>query len=75
VAVDKIHIPNIVQNTTLRHLLAGVLHVITYHKYVPCDTLRIYNNNNNNNNILTATGLSPGGSGYFTCIEVYKADY
>ena len=24
-------------------------------------------NNNNNNNILTATGLSPGGSDYFTC--------
>jgi hypothetical protein len=27
------------------------------------------NTNNNNNNIyLTAIGLSPGGSGYFTCI-------
>jgi hypothetical protein len=25
-----------------------------------------YNNNNNNNNLLTASGLSPGGSGYFT---------
>jgi hypothetical protein len=25
------------------------------------------NNNNNNNNILTAIGLSPDGSGYFTC--------
>jgi hypothetical protein len=24
------------------------------------------NNNNNNNNLLTAIGLSPGGSGYFT---------
>jgi hypothetical protein len=24
------------------------------------------NNNNNNNNSLTANGLSPGGSGYFT---------
>jgi hypothetical protein len=24
------------------------------------------NNNNNNNNLLTASGLSPGGSGYFT---------
>jgi hypothetical protein len=24
------------------------------------------NNNNNNNNSLTASGLSPGGSGYFT---------
>jgi hypothetical protein len=24
------------------------------------------NNNNNNNNLLTANGLSPGGSGYFT---------
>jgi len=23
--------------------------------------------NNNNNNILTEIGLSPGGSGYFTC--------
>jgi hypothetical protein len=29
--------------------------------------LFIYNNNNNNNNnLLTANGLSPGGSGYFT---------
>ena len=25
------------------------------------------NNNNNNNNILTANGLSPGGSGYNAC--------
>jgi hypothetical protein len=25
-----------------------------------------FNNNNNNNNLLTASGLSPGGSGYFT---------
>jgi hypothetical protein len=24
------------------------------------------NNNNNNNNLLTANGLSPGGSSYFT---------
>jgi hypothetical protein len=24
------------------------------------------NNNNKNNNLLTASGLSPGGSGYFT---------
>jgi hypothetical protein len=24
------------------------------------------NNNNNNNNLLTASGLSPGGSRYFT---------
>ena len=30
------------------------------------------NNNNNNNNILTATGLSPGGSGYFTCTQNMK---
>ena len=29
-------------------------------------------NNNNNNNILTAIGLSPGGSGYFTCIQNMK---
>jgi len=29
-------------------------------------------NNNNNNNILTATGLSPGGSGYFTCKQNMK---
>jgi hypothetical protein len=26
----------------------------------------LFNNNNNNNNLLTADGLSPGGSGYFT---------
>jgi hypothetical protein len=26
------------------------------------------NNNNNNNNNLTASGLSPGGSGYYTYI-------
>jgi len=31
-----------------------------------------YNNNKNNNNLLTAIGLSPGGSGYFTCIENTK---
>ena len=37
------------------------------------------NNNNNNNNkllllllLLTAIGLSPGGSGYFTCIQNVK---
>ena len=30
------------------------------------------NNNNNNNNLLTAIGLSPGGSGYFTCIQNMK---
>ena len=30
------------------------------------------NNNNNNNNILTAIGLSPGGSGYFTSIQNIK---
>jgi len=29
-------------------------------------------NNNNNNNILTAIGLSPGGSGYFICIQNMK---
>ena len=28
-----------------------------------------YNNNNNNN----AVGLSPGGSGYFTCIQNMKS--
>jgi len=28
--------------------------------------------NNNNNNILTAIGLLPGGSGYFTCIQIMK---
>jgi hypothetical protein len=32
----------------------------------------LFNNNNNNNNILTAIGLSPGGSGYFTCIQIWK---
>ena len=34
------------------------------------------NNNNNNNNItylFTAIGLSPGGSGYFTCIQNMKS--
>jgi len=30
------------------------------------------NNNNNNNNILTAIGLLPGGSGYFTCKQNMK---
>jgi len=30
------------------------------------------NNNNNNNNNKTSIGLSPGGSGYFTCIENMK---
>ena len=30
------------------------------------------NNNNNNNNLLTAIGLSPGGCGYFTCIQNMK---
>ena len=29
-------------------------------------------NNNNNNNIFTAIGLSPGGCGYFTCIQNMK---
>jgi hypothetical protein len=24
---------------------------------------------------LTAIGLSPGGSGYFTCMQIYEADY
>jgi hypothetical protein len=33
--------------------------------------IREDNNNNNNNNIyLTAIGLSPGGSGYLTCIQI-----
>jgi hypothetical protein len=27
---------------------------------------QVKHNNNNNNNLLTASGLSPGGSGYFT---------
>ena len=27
---------------------------------------------NDNNNLLTAIGLSPGGSGYFTCIQNMK---
>jgi len=30
------------------------------------------NNNNNNNNLLTAIGLLPGSSGYFTCIQNMK---
>jgi hypothetical protein len=32
----------------------------------------LYNNNNNNNNniYLNAIGLSPGGSGYLTCIQI-----
>jgi len=29
-------------------------------------------NNNNNKNLVTAIGLSPGGIGYFTCIENVK---
>ena len=34
----------------------------------------MYNNNNNNNNkyLFTAIVLSPGGSGYFTCIQNMK---
>ena len=30
------------------------------------------NNNNNNNNMFTSVGLSPGGSGYFTCKQNMK---
>ena len=30
------------------------------------------NNNNNNNILLTAIGLSPGGSGYITCTQIWK---
>ena len=30
-------------------------------------------NNNNNNNSKTAIGLSPGGSGYFTCKQNMKS--
>jgi len=30
------------------------------------------NNNNNNNNLLTAIGLSPCGSGFFTCKQNMK---
>jgi len=30
------------------------------------------NNNNKNYNLLTAIGLSPGGSGYFTCTQNMK---
>jgi hypothetical protein len=29
------------------------------------------NNNNNNNNVLTAIGLSPDGSGYFTFTQIW----
>ena len=32
----------------------------------------IVNNNNNNNILLTTIVLSPGGSGYFTCIQNMK---
>ena len=43
---------------------------------MPLTVLQINNNNNNNNNnnkyLLTAIGLSPGGSGYFTCIQNMK---
>ena len=28
--------------------------------------------NNNNNILLTAIGLSPGGSGYITCTQIWK---
>jgi len=31
-----------------------------------------YNNNNNNNNNNFVIGLSPGGSGYFTCKQNMK---
>jgi len=41
-----------------------------------CSEVVNNNNNNNNNNLLllllTAVGLSPGGSGYFTCIQNMK---
>jgi hypothetical protein len=32
--------------------------------------LHINNNNNNSNNLLTANGLSPGGSGSFTAVSI-----
>ena len=35
--------------------------------------LRINNNNNYYYYLLTAVGLSPGGSGYFTCIQNMKS--
>jgi hypothetical protein len=34
-----------------------------------CAKRKVNNNNNNNNIYLTAIGLSPGGSGYLTCIQ------
>ena len=39
---------------------AQIVQPQSYHK-------RFYNNNNNNNILLTAIGLSPGGSGYYAC--------
>jgi len=46
------------------------------------ENCRVYNNNNNNINnnnntynyyyLFTTIGLSPGGSGYFTCIQNMK---
>ena len=33
---------------------------------------QLRSNNNNNNNNKTAIGLSPGSSGYFTCIQNMK---
>jgi len=45
-----------------------------FDKILPIFHSKVFNNNNNNNNnnILTAIGLSPGGSGYFTCIQNMK---
>jgi len=38
-----------------------------------CKNSPYYHVTNNNNNLLTAIGLSPGGSGYFTCIQNMKS--
>ena len=35
-------------------------------------TVNNNNNNNNNNYLFTTVELSPGGSGYFTCIQNMK---
>jgi hypothetical protein len=37
---------------------------------IPSFSIFCFNNNNNNNIYLTAIGLSPGGSSYFTCTHI-----
>ena len=40
-----------------------------YLGFLLCFPVELYNNNNI---LLTAIGLSPGGSGYITCTQIWK---